>query len=230
LYETQLGDGRFHYLHSVHLSREKALAANEEFAGEWSAYHLRTATIRLRGGVFDFPNFDVKLFDHHNQAEVLVALEDLLESTQLNSGETTMATLEAAIALAVEAHKSQTDKAGSPYILHPLRVMFAVTTDYERMAAVMHDVVEDTSVTLEDLREAGFPEAVVSAVQALSRREGESYNEFVRRAAGHPIARAVKLADIEDNMDVRRLDAVDEKTVSRMKRYHDAWKILISES
>ena len=141
-----------------------------------------------------------------------------------------MATLEAAIALAAEAHKGQTDKAGSPYILHPLRVMLAVTTDHERMAAVMHDVVEDTRYTLDDLREAGFPETVVSAVEALSRRDDETYDEFVRRAAGHPVARAVKLADIEDNMDVRRLDTLDDKAVSRMKRYHDAWKILTAES
>ena len=230
LYEKQFGDGRFHYLHSVHLSEGNARAAVAKLADEWNDYHLRAVTIRLHDGVFDFPNFEVKLFDHHKQTEVLAALENLLDPTPPESKEVTMATLEAAITLAAEAHKGQTDKAGSPYILHPLRVMFAVTTDDERMAAVMHDVVEDTPFSLDDLRDAGFPEAVVSAVEALSRREGESYDDFVRRAAGNTVARAVKLADIEDNMDVRRLDTVDEKAVSRMKRYHDAWKILTSES
>ena len=115
-----------------------------------------------------------------------------------------MADLEEAIGIAVQAHRGQKDRAGAPYILHPLRMMFRVQTDAERMAAVLHDVVEDTDWTLDALRERGFPDEVVDAVDHLTRREGESYDEFVTRAAAHPVARRVKLADLEDNMDVRR--------------------------
>src|SRR5690349_12469488 len=94
-----------------------------------------------------------------------------------------MADLEEAIRIAVEAHRGQKDRAGAPYILHPLRMMLRVQTDAERMAAVLHDVVEDTDWTLDALREHGFPDEVVTAVDHLTRREGESYEEFVTRAA-----------------------------------------------
>lgn len=137
-----------------------------------------------------------------------------------------MAGLEDAIALAVAAHKGQRDKTGAPYILHPLRMMLAVDGDVARMAAVLHDVVEDTGRTLDDLRAQGFPEEVVEAVGHLTKREGESYEAFVERAAAHPIARRVKIADLEDNMDVRRLPAVTEKDRERLARYVAAWRKL----
>lgn len=140
-----------------------------------------------------------------------------------------MADLEDAIALAVEAHRGQKDRAGAPYVLHPLRMMFRVETDAERMAAVLHDVVEDTDWTLDGLRDAGFPEEVVAAVDHLTRREGESYDDFVRRAAAHPVARRVKIADLEDNMDVRRTGTVTEKDVERLTRYHRAWRSLVAD-
>lgn len=140
-----------------------------------------------------------------------------------------MADLEDAIALAVEAHRGQRDRAGAPYVLHPLRMMFRVETDAERMAAVLHDVVEDTDWTLDDLRAEGFPEEVVRAVDHLSRREGEGYEEFVRRAAAHPVARRVKIADLEDNMDVRRTGEVTEKDLERLTRYHRAWRSLVGD-
>lgn len=137
--------------------------------------------------------------------------------------------VEEAIALAVEAHRGQTDRSGAPYILHPLRVMFRVETDAERIAAVLHDVVEDTPWTLEGLRERGFPAEVVEAVDHLTRRESESYEEFVRRAGAHPVARRVKIADLEDNMDVRRIGAVSGKDVERLARYHRAWRSLTAD-
>ncbi len=140
-----------------------------------------------------------------------------------------MSDLEAAIALAVEAHRGQRDRAGAPYILHPLRMMFRVETDAERMAAVLHDVVEDTDWTLDGLRAEGFPEEVVAAVDHLTRREDESYEEFVVRAAAHPVARRVKIADLEDNMDVRRTGTVTGKDLERLTRYHRAWRSLTAD-
>lgn len=140
-----------------------------------------------------------------------------------------MADIEDAIALAVKAHRGQKDRAGAPYVLHPLRMMFRVETDAERMAAVLHDVVEDTDWTLDDLRAEGFPEEVVAAVDHLTRREGESYDEFVRRAASHPVARRVKIADLEDNMDVRRTGTVTDVDTERLTRYHRAWRSLVGD-
>jgi (p)ppGpp synthase/HD superfamily hydrolase len=137
-----------------------------------------------------------------------------------------MADLETAIGIAVQAHWGQKDRGGAPYILHPLRMMFRVQTEAERMAAVLHDVVEDTDWTLDALREQGFPDEVVTAVDHLTRREDESYDEFVTRAAAHPVARRVKLADLEDNMDVRRTGTLGEGDVERLGRYLRAWRRL----
>ena len=134
-----------------------------------------------------------------------------------------MPTLEDAIALAVEAHRGQRDKAGQSYILHPLRVMMRLETDEERTVAILHDVVEDTPWTLERLRAAGYPEAVLSALDALTRRDGETYEAFIERLRPDALARRVKLADLEDNMDVRRLASVTPKDTERLARYRAAW-------
>lgn len=130
-----------------------------------------------------------------------------------------MLLLERAIAIALEAHAGQTDKAGTPYILHPLRLMHRMTDPAAQMAAVMHDVVEDSDWTLEALREEGFPDEVIDAVEGLTRQDGETYMAFIERAAQHPIARVVKQADLEDNLDVRRLATVSEKDRERLDRY-----------
>ena len=137
-----------------------------------------------------------------------------------------MANIEEAIRIAVEAHTGQKDRAGAPYILHPLRVMFRVQTEAERMAAVLHDVVEDTPWTLDGLRAQGFAEEVVEAVDALTKREGEPYDAFVDRSAANPVARRVKIADLEDNMDVRRTGNLSEKDVERLNKYLRAWRRL----
>lgn len=135
--------------------------------------------------------------------------------------------LERAIALAVEAHRGQLDKAGAPYILHPLRVMLAVAGAEARQAAVLHDVVEDGAITLTQLRALGFSERVVSAVEALTHLPEETYLDYVRRAASHPIARAVKRADLEDNMDLRRLTAhPSERDLQRLAKYRQAWELV----
>ncbi|MCU0514813.1 MAG: GTP pyrophosphokinase [Anaerolineae bacterium] len=137
-----------------------------------------------------------------------------------------MPTLEDAIALALHAHRGQTDRYAMPYILHPLRLLLKMTDDVARMAAVLHDVVEDTPVTLADLRQAGYPEVVVQAVDALTRRPEEDYMDYVRRAGAHPVARRVKLADLEDNMDVRRMTTVTAADAERLARYRAAWALL----
>ncbi len=130
-----------------------------------------------------------------------------------------MATLEDAIALAVQAHRGQRDKVGQPYILHALRVMLRLETEHERMVGVLHDVVEDTPYTLDELRRLGYPDPVIVAVDGLTRRPEETYEQFIERASANPIARRVKLADLEDNMDVRRLPAVTEQDRARLDRY-----------
>lgn len=137
-----------------------------------------------------------------------------------------MPTLEDAIALAVEAHRGQRDKAGQTYILHPLRVMMRLETEAERMTAILHDVVEDTPYTLERLRQLGYPEEVLGALDCLTKREGETYEAFIERVRPHPLARRVKLADLEDNMDVRRLPAVGAREAERLSRYRAAWSRL----
>ena len=140
-----------------------------------------------------------------------------------------MADIEEAIRIAVDAHRGQKDRGGAPYILHPLRMMVRVQTDAERMAAVLHDVVEDTAWTLDDLRARGFPGEVLRAVDALTRREGETYEDFIARAAADPVAKRVKIADLEDNLDLRRTGAVSDGDVERVNRYLHAWLRLTSD-
>ncbi len=139
-----------------------------------------------------------------------------------------MSTLERAIALAATAHAGQTDKAGAPYILHVLRVMLRLETAEERMAAVMHDMVEDCGWTLEQLRAEGFSEAVVKGVDAVTRRDSESYEEFVLRAKAHPIGRRVKMADLEDNSDTSRLPEITPRDQARLEKYRRAMEALSS--
>jgi (p)ppGpp synthase/HD superfamily hydrolase len=135
-----------------------------------------------------------------------------------------MATLERAIEIACRAHAGQLDKAGAPYILHPLRLMLAVTRPEARMAAVLHDVVEDGEVTLEGLRAEGFSDVVVAAVEALTKRDDEEsdYEAFIRRLAPNPLAREVKLADLRDNCDLKRIAAPTERDRERIKKYKKA--------
>jgi len=134
--------------------------------------------------------------------------------------------LERAIEIALIAHAGQTDKAGAPYILHPLRVMLAQKTEAARIAAVLHDVVEDgDGWTLERLRAEGFSPEVLEAVAAVTKRpeeEGkdlETYLAFVRRAAAHPVGRLVKRVDLLDNCDLSRITQPTEKDYKRLEKY-----------
>lgn len=136
-------------------------------------------------------------------------------------------TVEDAILLAVQAHTGQTDKYGQPYILHVLGVASRCRSVEEKVVAFLHDVVEDTDHTFDDLRKLGFSERIIEAVDCLTRHKGESYDAFVLRVAPNPLARAVKLADLEDNMDVRRSTRpMREKDAERMEKYRKAWQYL----
>ena len=137
-----------------------------------------------------------------------------------------MSLLEKAIAIAVEAHKGQKDKAGDPYILHPLRVMFRMDTKEEMIVAVLHDVLEDTPITPDQLKEMGFSETVLKALDSVTKRAGERYEDFVQRAALHPIGKKIKLADLRDNMDLSRLEKITDQDIERVKKYHNASIIL----
>jgi (p)ppGpp synthase/HD superfamily hydrolase len=136
--------------------------------------------------------------------------------------------LEDAIALAARAHCGQKDRGGQPYILHVLRVMLRQQDEVARIVAVLHDVLEDTSITLADLREAGYSAEICMAVDCLTRRTGEPYEEMIDRVAANPIARRVKLADLEDNMDMRRLESSDETALARLGKYRAAWGKLMA--
>ncbi len=133
-----------------------------------------------------------------------------------------MSTLERAIAVAAQAHSGQVDKAGAPYILHPLRVMMRLSALDERIVGVLHDVVEDTEVTIESLRRDGFSEEILSAIQSVTKREGETYEDFVIRAAANKIGRRVKLADLTENCDLSRFSSPTTKDIERAEKYRRA--------
>jgi (p)ppGpp synthase/HD superfamily hydrolase len=135
-----------------------------------------------------------------------------------------MVTLERAIALAAEAHEGVFDKAGAPYILHPLRVMLAQASNEARIVAVFHDVVEDRPDiwSFERLAHEGFTPEMVEGLRSVTKVEGEDYAAFVRRAAANPIGRAVKLADLRDNLDIGRLAVLTEKDMKRINKYKQA--------
>src|SRR4051794_16026774 len=140
-----------------------------------------------------------------------------------------MATIEKALRIAAQAHEGQTEKNGQPYILHPLRVMNAVDGEAAKIVAVLHDVVEDTPVTEDDLRREGFGEEVLDALRCVTHRGDESYADYVVRCRGNEVARRVKLADLEDNArPSRALLRPDrlEPDLARLRKYFLAYKFL----
>ena len=134
--------------------------------------------------------------------------------------------LEIAIEMAVKAHAGMLDKSGQPYILHPLRVMMAQTSIPARIAAVLHDVIEDTEVTIDQLRQAGLPEDSLTAIALLTHQANEPYEQYIDNLKENPIARAVKLADLRDNMDVLRLPGLTKKDLERLEKYHRSYEFL----
>jgi (p)ppGpp synthase/HD superfamily hydrolase len=134
-----------------------------------------------------------------------------------------MSTLERAIAIAAEAHAGQVDKAGAPYVLHPLRMMLRVSSSEERIVAVLHDVCEDCpGWSFDRLKTEGFSDRILAALDSVTKREGEDYESFVRRAAADPIGRSVKLADLSDNCDLSRIAAPSERDYERIEKYRRA--------
>ena len=133
--------------------------------------------------------------------------------------------LDAARALCRKAHEGQLDKGGQPYWQHPFAVADAVEGDSEKATAYLHDVVEDTSYSLDDLRDAGFPECVVRAVDALTHREGEPYRAYLDRVRGNKVALAVKLADAAHNGDPTR----PATTPARVRKYQSIRRYLLGE-
>jgi (p)ppGpp synthase/HD superfamily hydrolase len=134
---------------------------------------------------------------------------------------------EKVLAIATKAHAGETDKAGVPYINHPVAVAANFTTDDDQyMTALLHDVVEDTSETLETLLAYGVPRAVVDAVGALTKREGEEYFEYLSRVKRNPIAKDVKIADIRHNSDLSRLSEITPKDEARAAKYEKALMFL----
>lgn len=137
-----------------------------------------------------------------------------------------MTLIEKSLTIALRAYAGKIDKAGREYILHPLRLMAKMTTDCERAVALLHDVIEDSDITAADLLAEGIPNEVVEAVLCLTKQAGENYSDFVQRAKQNTIARKVKLADIEDNINVLRLSTLTEKDLARVTKYHAAWQVL----
>lgn len=128
--------------------------------------------------------------------------------------------------ICLEAHQGQTDKVGMPYHLHPERVAARCTTDAERIVALLHDTIEDTDVTPEYLLGRGFPQYIIDAILSVTKRDGETYEDFVARAKQNPTGHMVKIHDLEDNMDIRRLDEISDESVTRLRKYLKAYHFL----
>ena len=141
-----------------------------------------------------------------------------------------MSTLKRAIQIATEAHKGQFDKAGREYIGHPIRVMEMGKTEDEKIVGVLHDVIEDTDWTFERLEAEGFSQEIINALRCVTKTsENESYDEFIDRVKKNPLAASVKINDLTDNMDIRRLPYLSDKDVKRLKKYLKAYKRLTGE-
>ncbi len=131
-----------------------------------------------------------------------------------------------AMKLCFEAHKEQTDKAGLPYVFHPFHLAEQMPDEETTVTALLHDVIEDTPYTLQDLRGMGFSEAVLDALALMSHDKSVPYPDYVAALRPNRIARTVKLADLRHNSDLTRLDAVDEKALRRVEKYKAAIRLL----
>lgn len=134
--------------------------------------------------------------------------------------------LEQAIYIALQAHKGKADKGGGPYILHPLRVMLAMETTEAKIVAVLHDVVEDSCFTIQQLKQEGFSKKVLDAVSLLTKTENQNYENYISAIKKSSLATKVKLADLKDNMDKSRLKKITEEDLIRIKKYKAAFKQL----
>lgn len=131
-----------------------------------------------------------------------------------------------AMRLCFEAHKEQVDKSGIPYVFHPIHLAEQMQDEATTVVALLHDVVEDTDYTLEDLVQMGFPREVVDAIALMTHDAAVPYMDYVAEIKKNPIARAVKRADLAHNSDLSRLDVVDEKALARVEKYRKAIALL----
>ena len=135
---------------------------------------------------------------------------------------------EKAMSIAIKAHEGQKDKAGAPYLLHVLRVMMSVEKMDEKTVALLHDVVEDSETSIEELTKAGFPKKILKAVELLTKTDKKPYEDYIQEIKNNDLARAVKLADLKDNMNITRLKKVTESDKLRIKKYKAAYNLLNS--
>lgn len=131
-----------------------------------------------------------------------------------------------ALKLAYIAHRGQLDKSGMPYIFHPFHLAEQMDTEETVIVALLHDVAEDTAYTLEDIAAMGFPQTVLDALSLMTHDDSVPYMDYIGKLKSNPIAKAVKLADLEHNSDLSRFDTVDEQTVERVQKYHAAIALL----
>ena len=134
-----------------------------------------------------------------------------------------------ALKLCFEAHKEQTDKTGLPYVFHPFHLAEQMDDEISTVCALLHDVVEDTDMTLQDLSKMGFPAEVIDVLALLTHTEDVPYMDYVREIAKNPVAKKVKLADLAHNSDATRLDFIDERMKERFNKYQKAIEILRGE-
>ena len=132
-----------------------------------------------------------------------------------------------ALRIAIKAHEGQKDKSEREYVMHPIRVAENCKDLRAKIVALLHDTIEDTDVTANYLRSEGFPQEIINGVLSVTKQDGESYEDFVRRASENPLGKEVKIADLEDNMDIRRLKEITENDVVRLRKYLRAWQYLI---
>lgn len=132
-----------------------------------------------------------------------------------------------ALKLSFEAHKNQVDKCGMPYVYHPFHLAEQMETEDAVIVALLHDVVEDTDYTIDDIKEIGFSKRVIKALELMTHDKSVPYMDYVAKIKNDPIAKAVKIADLKHNSDLSRLDVVDDKARKRAAKYADAIKLLM---
>ena len=131
-----------------------------------------------------------------------------------------------ALAVCFEAHKSQVDKSGLPYVFHPFHLAEQMKDEMTTIVALLHDVIEDTSITVEELRDMGFPAEAIAAIQIMTHDKSIPYMDYVAQIKKNPIAREVKLADLKHNSDLTRLNEVAEKDLELLKKHKKAISLL----
>lgn len=134
--------------------------------------------------------------------------------------------IEKSLQIALQAYAGKKDKAGKTYLLHPLRLMSKMNTEEAMAVALLHDVIEDSDYNKAQLLAEGIPEAVAEAVQVMTKKSGESYQQFIDRVLHNEMAARVKKADIEDNINILRLNSLDQSDLERVAKYHAAWQRL----